>query len=216
VLNCTLTQLLAYQERWSPKGASDAATGRVLNIPLNKLGAAGGDDEEDLCQFMPGATITVEATFVTGAGVSGTAMLGWTKTTIEPRYYLTLLRQPMNVAANQTNARVPIGAQGLVEGIGIVTAALGQVRAIVSGFEVMNQPGVLYNGAANQGDMLQASEALWDAPDDASQITTFMFSKFGQGLQANPATSWLEVTTGAGFNVADECVIFSVVPIVQG
>jgi hypothetical protein len=80
----------------------------------------------------------------------------------------------------------------------------------------MNQPGVLYNGAANQGDMLQASEALWDAPDDASQITTFMFSKFGQGLQANPATSWLEVTTGAGFNVADECVIFSVVPIVQG
>lgn len=216
VVDLTLDQLKAYQERWSPKGASDANASRVLTIPLNRLGAAGGEDDEDRCQFMPGATATVEVVFVTGASATGTAMLGWTKTTIEPEFWLTAISTPMNVSGAQNNARVGLGAQGIVEGLGIVTANLRQVRAILSGIEVMNMPGVVYNGLANQGDMLRGSQALYDAPDDASDVTSFQWVRLNQGLQANPATSWLEITSSAGMAASDAVAILSVVPVAQG
>jgi hypothetical protein len=213
VVDVSLAQLQSYQERWSPKGASDASTGRVLTIPLHRLGASGGNDDEDRCQFMPGATATVEIVFVTGATVNGVAFLGWTKTTIEPEFWVNLISQPMNIAGAQNNARVPVGAQGIVEGLGIVTANLRQVRAVLSGIEVMNVAGGSYNGLANLGDMLQASQSLYDAPDDASNVTSFQWLQLNQGLQANPATSWLEVTSSAGMAATDSIAILSIVPV---
>jgi hypothetical protein len=214
VVDLTTAQLQSYQERFSPKGASDLITGRVLTIPLNRLGAAGGMDDEDRCQFMPGATCTVEVVFVTDAAAgAGIAFLGWTKTTVEPEFWLNIIQQPMNVNGAQNNARVPLGAQGIVEGLGIVTANVRQVRAILSGIEVMNVAGGSYNGLANLGDMLRASQSLYDAPDDASDIATFQWLQLNQGLQANPATSWLEVTSSAGMAPTDSVAILSIVPV---
>ena len=212
VVDLQRAELQAFQERFSPKGASDATTGRVLTIPLNMLDEP-KDDLADTVQFQPGATATVEVTFVTDATGAGTALLGWTKTTVEAAYYATIIRQAMNVAGAQNNARVPIGAPGFVQGIGIVTANLRQVRAVLSGIEVMNLAGGSYNGLANIGDMLRASQALYDAPDDASDTSSFQWLKFNQGLEANTANSQLEVTSSAGMAAADAFAVFTLVPL---
>jgi len=221
VVDITGTQLRAYQERFSPKGGSDVTSASYLTIPVNSLDAK-SDDDGDRCQFMPGASATVEVTTSTlpAAGVGGTPTaalrLGWSKTTVAPEFYMTLLSNQCNIATSQTNARVPLGGPGFVQGIGLNTAGLGRVRMILSGLEVANISGAQYNSGAlaTSGDLLRAISSLYDGVDDTSEITTYQYTKLAQGLEANPATSWLELTTGSSWGGAsNEVSLYTLVPV---
>ena len=209
VVDCSLAELQAYQERFSPKGASDVSTGAALTIPLNVLDG-GSDDNQDKCQFMPGASATVEVVFNAGA-VAGTALLGWTKTTIDPEYYMTLIGTPMGITGANNGFRVPLSAPGLVQGFGIETPDLSRIRVVLGGLEVCNLPGIQFGTAA--GDMIRESQALYDAPDDASDVSSFQFLKLNQGLEANTATSWLEVYCTANMVSTDELCLYTLVPL---
>lgn len=217
VVDITGTQLRAYQERFSPKGGSDVTTASYLTIPLNSLDAK-SDDDGDRCQFMPGASATVEVTTTTlpvaAGGSAASLRLGWSKTTVAPEFYMTLLSNQCNIAASQTNARVPLGGPGFVQGVGMNTAGLGRARLILSGLEVANISGAQYNSAGTSGDLLRAISSLYDGVDDASEITTFQYTKLAQGLEANPATSWIELTTGASWGGAsNEISLYTLVPV---
>lgn len=217
VVDITGTQLRAYQERFSPKGGSDVTTASYLTIPLNSLDAK-SDDDGDRCQFMPGASATVEVTTTTlpvaAGGSAASLRLGWSKTTVAPEFYMTLLSNQCNIALSQTNARVPLGGPGFVQGIGMNTAGLGRARLILSGLEVANISGAQYNSAGTSGDLLRAISSLYDGVDDASEITTFQYTKLAQGLEANPATSWIELTTGASWGGAsNEISLYTLVPV---
>jgi hypothetical protein len=217
VIDITGTQLRAYQERFSPKGGSDVSTASYLTIPLNALDAK-SDDDGDRCQFMPGASATVEVTTTTlpaaGGGNSASLRLGWSKTTVAPEFYMTLLSNQCNIAVSQTNARVPLGGPGFVQGVGMNTAGLGRARLILSGLEVANISGAQYNSSGTSGDLLRAISSLYDGVDDASEITTYQYTKLAQGLEANPATSWIELTTGASWGGAsNEISLYTLVPV---
>ena len=200
VIDCTLDELRAYQERFSPKGNSDDTSGLTLTIPVNSLDAR-SDDDADRCQFMPGASATVEVVVTSGAGQAGTLMLGWTKTTVTPEFYMTLIESNTNVAASTTNGRSPLSGPGFVQGLGLPTTGLNRVRAVIAGLEVANVPGSVYNGATAGalGDLLIAMQNLYENPDAGTDTETYQFIKLNQGLEANPATSWLELTTGSGW-----------------
>jgi hypothetical protein len=217
VVDCTLDELRAYQERFSPKGNSDDTDGLFLNIPLNSLDAR-SDDEGDRCQFMPGASATVEVVIVTGAGQAGTLMLGWTKTTVAPEFFMTLIESNTNVAASTTNGRSPLSGPGFVQGLGLPTQGLNRFRAILSGLEVANIPGSVYNGATAGalGDLLVAMQSLYENPDTATDTETYQFIKLNQGLEANPATSWLELTTQSNWGTASASTaqtLYTLVPV---
>ena len=209
VIDVTVPELQAYQERFSPKGASDLVSGAALTIPLNVMDG-GSDDNQDKCQFMPGASATVEVVFNAGA-VAGTALLGWTKTTIDPEYYMTLIGTPMGVSGAQNGYRVPLSAPGFVQGFGIEMPDLSRIRVVLGGLEVVNLPGVQFGTAA--GDMIRESQALYDAPDDASDISSFQFLKLNQGLEANSATSWVEVYCTGSMAATDELALYTLVPV---
>jgi len=218
VIDITGLQLRAYQERFSPKGGSDVDSASYLTIPVNSLDAK-SDDDGDRCQFMPGASATCEVTTsalpAAGSGSPSAALrLGWSKTTVAPEFYMTLLSNQCNITTNQTNARVPLGGPGFVQGIGLNTVGLNRVRMILSGLEVANVSGAQYNTAGTSGDMLRAISSLYDGVDDVSEITTYQYTKLAQGLEANPATSWLELTTGAGWGGAsNEISLYTLVPV---
>jgi hypothetical protein len=216
VIDLTGQQLRAYQERFSPKGNSNAAGGLTLTIPLMSLDSK-SDDDADRCQFMPGASATVEVQVTTGANVSGEAIIGWTKTTVAPEFYMTLIETLTNVAASSTNGRSPVSAPGFVQGIGLPTTGLDRARIILSGLEVGNIPGNRYSGAAASvlGDLFNEMQAMYENPDDASDVTAFQFVKLNQGLEANPATSWLELTTASTWvsTSGTSQVIYSLVPV---
>jgi hypothetical protein len=114
--------------------------------------------------------------------------------------------------ASSTNGRSPLGGPGFVQGLGILTANLGRMRAVLSGLEVANLPGLAYNGQT-WGDMIRASQNLYENPDDASDVSAFQFIKLNQGLEANPATSWLELTTNASWLPANEIAVYTLVPV---
>jgi len=83
---------------------------------------------------------------------------------------------------------------------------------VLSGLEVANLPGLTYNGQT-WGDMIRASQNLYENPDDASDVTAFQFIKLNQGLEANPATSWLELTTGGTWSASNEIAVYTLVPV---
>lgn len=215
VIDCTPTELRAYQERFSPKGNSNTDTGTTLTIPLNSLDAK-SDDDGDRCQFMPGASATVELVYSNSAGGASTIrkgnfFLAWTKTTIAPEFYMTLLTQAANVPQSSTNGRSPLSGPGFVQGLGITTANLNRVRTVLSGLEVANLPGALYNGNTT-GDLMRETQELYENPDDQTMVTSFQWLKLAQGLEANPATSWLELTTGASWSATDPIGLYTLVP----
>lgn len=216
VIDVTGTQLRSYQERFSPKGNSNASTGLTLTIPLQSLDAK-SDDDADRCQFMPGASATVEVQLTTVANQTGDCIIGWTKTTVAPEFYMTLIETLTNVAASSTNGRSPVSAPGFVQGIGLPTTGLDRARIVLSGLEVANIPGNRYSGAAagKLGDLFNEMQSMYENPDDASDVTTFQFVKLNQGLEANPATSWLELTTASTWLAATSTsqVIYSLCPV---
>lgn len=217
VVDCTLDELRAYQERFSPKGNSDDTTGLTFTIPVNSLDAR-SDDDADRCQFMPGASATVEVVVTTGANQSGTLMLGWTKTTVAPEFYMTLIESNTNVSASTTNGRSPLSGPGFVQGLGLPTTGLNRVRAVIAGLEVANVPGTEYNGAtaSAMGDLLIAMQNLYENPDQATDTETYQFLKLNQGLEANPATSWLELTTTSNWGTggaSTALTLYTLVPV---
>jgi hypothetical protein len=215
VIDCTPTELRAYQERFSPKGNSNTSSGTTLTIPLNSLDSK-GDDDGDRCQFMPGASATVEIVYsnaaVSGQTDFGNFYLAWTKTTIAPEFYMTLLTQAANVAQSAVNGRSPLSGPGFVQGLGITTANLNRVRTVLSGLEVANLPGALYNGLTT-GDLMRETQELYENPDDNTMVTSFQWVKLAQGLEANPATSWLELTTGSSWAATDPIGLYTLVPV---
>lgn len=217
VIDCTFDELRAYQERFSPKGNSDDSNGLTLTIPVNSLDAR-SDDDADRCQFMPGASATVEVVVTSSSGQTGTLMLGWTKTTVAPEFYMTLIESNTNVAASTTNGRSPLSGPGFVQGLGLPTTGLNRVRAVIAGLEVANVPGSVYNGATAGalGDLLIAMQNLYENPDAATDTETYQFLKLNQGLEANPATSWLELTTGSGWGgggASTAQTLYTLVPV---
>jgi len=216
VIDCTPTELRAYQERFSPKGNSNTSSGTTLTIPLNSLDAK-SDDDGDRCQFMPGASATVEIVYsnaAAGAGNTdyGNFYLAWTKSTITPEFYMTLLTQAANVAQSAVNGRSPLSGPGFVQGLGITTANLNRVRTVLSGLEVANLPGALYNGLTT-GDLMRETQELYENPDDNTMVTSFQWVKLAQGLEANPATSWLELTTGSSWAATDPIGLYTLVSV---
>lgn len=207
IIDVSAAYLWAYQLRFH--GRQDAAAAHGFTIPLY-IGDARSDDEADACQFMPGASATVEVD--TGAGaVVGAMMLGWTKTTVPAQYYPTLISQPMNVAASSVNARVGLGAPGFVQGIGLMNTTLAQARIVLSGIEVFNLTGAVYGGVVFNEGTVGAAQNLYGV----SATNTDIFLKLNQGLPANPANSWMEISSGAGGAVTDDYALYSLVPCGQ-
>jgi hypothetical protein len=215
VIDLTSAQLRAYQERFSPKGNSNTATGTTITIPLNSLDAK-NDDDGDRCQFMPGASATVEiqsSVTAGGAGVTkfGNFFLAWTKTTVAPEFYCTIISQQTNVGTNQVNGRSPLSGPGFLQGIALPTTGLNRARIVASGLEVANLPGPAFQTTI--GDLLRETQELYENPDDQTMVTSVQFLKLNQGLEVNPATSWLELTTGGTWSATSEQTTYTLVPV---
>jgi hypothetical protein len=215
VIDVTTDQLRAYQERFSPKGNSNTATGTTLTIPLNSLDSK-GDDDGDRCQFMPGASATVEIQAAVTASATqskyGNFFLAWTKTTVAPEFYMTLIGQQTNVTGTSTvNGRSPLSGPGFLQGLALPTAGLNRVRIVASGLEVANLPGPAYQTTI--GDLFRETQELYENPDDATMVTGQQFLKLNQGLEVNPATSWLEISTGSGWSSTSEQTLYTLVPV---
>jgi hypothetical protein len=220
VVDMTIQQLLAYQERFAVNRAPDSlaavaetdVTGRVFTLPLNGIDAS-NDDAADAVQFMPGTTIQVELDLVGVAASTGTAWLAYTRTTQPARFFKELIAQPMNLAASTRNYRVPIAAAGIVQSIAWPVASIGEIRARLAGIDVAHLVGRGYPGMSQTNrrapDMIQAVQQLYDGTGG----TTWQWIKFGQGLPANPANSYAEITASAAATATDEMVVESLVPV---
>lgn len=208
IIDVSQAFLLAFQDRFF--GRLDATTLQAFTIPLY-IGDAPTDDAADACQFMPGASATVEVDLTTGSA-AGVALLSWTKTTVPAAYYPTLISQPMNCAASSINARVALGAPGIVQGIGFLQAHLAQARVVLSGIEVMNLPGPVYGGLV----LTQGATGIVQNLFDSQATTANVMLKLNQGLPANPANSWMEISGDASMVAADDYCLYSLVPVAQG
>jgi hypothetical protein len=215
VVDCTVPQLQAYHERFAPSRAADSlgtvvavgVTGRVLTIPLNGLDAS-TDDAADVVQFMAGATAQVEVDIPAVAVSTGALWLAWTKTTVPPMFYKTILSSPMNCPASANSFRVPLSSEGIVQSLGITVANIAQLKIRLAGYEVLDMMGQVYGGftaLSENPDMLQGIQGLYDGVGQVAE----QWIKLAQGLPANPGNSWLEVTSGAGMTAATEYVLES-------
>jgi hypothetical protein len=164
---------------------------------------------------MPGASATVEiqaaVTATTSESKYGNFFLAWTKTTVAPEFYMTLIGQQTNVGASSTNGRSPLSGPGFLQGLALPTTGLNRVRVVASGLEVANLPGPAY--LTTIGDLFRETQELYENPDDATMVTGQQFLKLNQGLEVNPATSWLEITTGSGWSTTSEQTLYTLVPV---
>ena len=206
-IEITPQELISYQEKHSPRGATDQLTDLEFTMPMNKLGAENWD-LEDKIQFMVGATITVELRFTTGATQNGTVKVQAITTDVEPEGYLTLVRQPVGLAGQINKQRVQLSSAGEVFTFGIVSdQKLRELTLDLSGRELFTVSGPNYNGNANQGNGLVAMQKLYDGVDAATRNASFTFVELKHGLSAVLVNSALELTTGPTWTVNDGYVV---------
>jgi hypothetical protein len=214
IVDATVAQIQAMQERLGKAHNSDLITDRVLNIPLNLLDGV-TDDDADKVQIMPGAACTVEVVFATDATGAGIAFLQVVKTDQPALFYPTYIGTPLGVAGAVNGRRIPISAPGIVQGWALGTADVREVKLILSGVQVGDWFGGSYNDLSNIGDGLQAAQALEDCPDDASNVTGTVYLKESHGYPASTMNSYLELSCDSDYTADREIAIFSLVPIAQ-
>lgn len=215
VVELSMSELIAYQEKMSPRGATDLLTDREFTVPLNMLGAE-NQDLADTVQFMQGATITVELLFTTGATVNGTVKLGWTRTNVQGLQYVTLVRAPFGITGQVNRQRVQFSSAGEIFTIGVVSdTKVREIGITLQSQDIFQVAGAAYNGLANQGNMLVASQKLEDGPDAASRSAAFTFLRFTHGLPAVLTNSYFEVTSNGSMTANDGYVLGSLVPMPQ-
>lgn len=170
-----------------------------FTIPIHIMDGKGAERYASL--FPKGKDATVELALDANAS-AGTAICGWEYDDgVDPAFYSMFISSPGNVAASQSNARVPITQPGLVRGVSLpIVGATGLLRCrlVLSGIEVFN---------LDQANLLE-----WQFTENPESVTTTVYLKLEEPMPAAVGSSFFEVDTGAGAGVANEYGVDSVVP----
>lgn len=190
---------IAMVERWSPDNRLLAAANTRFTIPFWLPGIA-AEDAADLCQMPRGAAPTVELVIGAG-GAAGTAVIGWTRSTVTPKYFPTALGQTLNWAVGPAlSQRYPIFEPGIIAGVSINTTGLTRLKVVQGGVQRFQMDSTLMIEAQSWYNALaQANPILLDlaGPDFLSG-----------GLNAPAGNSYLEGDTDATWAaVTNEAVI---------
>lgn len=203
-IDLTPAHLKAYVQRMSRSNFDIADGDRFLIIPLMDL-AAPTWDLQDIQQFPRGAQPTVEIT-TDNSVAAGTMLIGYIRTTVDPLLWPRLIGTQMNIAASQNQARFTFSTDGVVAGLGINTVGLTNLRAIISGEELIDLPSAgLPAGTTSRGDMLFLSQLL----DNVDVDTDPAFLKLNAGLPADSGSSYVLLDTSAAWvGAANELVVY--------
>lgn len=194
--------LQAFVDRFTPSNANMANARAALTIPLWVPNA--DRDKRELCGWPIGAECQIELT-TDNSTSAGIAVLAFTRSTVRPVVYPTLIGTPLNIAASQTNATYSFTKRGQVQGIAINTVGLDRAKIVLDGQEVLLLPGANYLGAAT-GDLWRESQHYSNGENQTDPVWVEM----GQGLRAPSGSSYVELSTGAGWaGVANELCVWT-------
>lgn len=156
IFDVGIAPLLAYNQRFSRSRAayadrnlnalsSSAGLGNAtqrLTIPLRNLYAL-TMDEQDQCQFPPGAQVTIEIAFGGTLGTSPVMQVGWRQTDMPARMYPKMIGSQMSILASQANARYAFSEEGIICAYGLNTVGIAKKRLVLSGEQVVHMGGAL-------------------------------------------------------------------------
>lgn len=217
IINCTLTQLRALIQRFSPSNEDPLATANsnYLTIPFNI-----SDDEDfdraDRCQFPLGANMQIVLTLaVAGSTGSGRIMLGYTFTDQPGTHYPIFLSQQLGISAAAASSNA-VGAfsfnePGQIRAVVIPTTGLAQLRIVLNGDQIYNLPGPGSLAAAT--NLVQEAEAFFNG----TAILDPMCVSTPAGRNGAQAKTFLEVTTASTWaGTANEAAIYAIRQAVIG
>ena len=204
IMEATLAQLQALQQRFSRSNVGDVASGNTLSIPLNLLDGP-TIEARDQCQFPPGAEAQVE--LVTTAGTfAGTAILGWKVAKQPPRFFQRYLTGQSNIPTSTKNGKFTFSDSGIVRGLTFQTAGVDRAELTISGQRAWNLPGAAFQNLV-YGDLLSAVDYL----EDGSTLTTTRCHAVETMLPAASGVSNLILDTQAGWTASTlEIAVYSV------
>lgn len=204
ILEATVDQLRAFQQRFARNNLADPTSGNVLTIPLNLLDGP-TQEARDQCQFPAGAEAQVEVVTL-NTTAAGTAVLSWDVTKQEPRFFQRLISQSGNMPASTPNAKFTFSESGIVRGIIFATAGVARAELTISGQRAWNLPGPQFQALA-YGDLLTAKDAM----EDGNTATTSRCHSVDLNLPAASGVSNLVLDTGVGWaGVTNEVCVYSV------
>ena len=209
VVDIATAHFRAFLDRFTLSQAAPATTRAAFTLPLNVPDSADAE-KADLCGWPTGAECQIELTTdaTTGAGL---AMLGWTRSTVAPLYYSSLIGRPLNIAASQTNAQYNVSQRGMIQGLSLNTVGLDRAKLVLSDQEVMLLPGAQYLGAAT-GDLFREASTIYSGTFSATGVANPAWIKMDGGLEARQGSSYLELSTGAAWaGVTNEATLWSLI-----
>jgi hypothetical protein len=195
IMEATIAQLQAYQQKFSRANVGDLSAGATLSIPLNLLDGP-TMEARDQCQFPPGAEAQVEVVTLATA-VAGTAILGWKIAKQAPKYFQRFLTAQGNIPASTKNGKFVFSDSGIIRAIIMTTAGVDRAELTISGQRAFNLPGPQFQGLV-YGDLLSAVDYL----EDGSTITTSRAHPVELMIPGASGTTNLILDTGAGWGGA--------------
>ena len=213
IFNVTPLQLRAFWQHYSGGAVKYPATSQTISVPFCFLDAP-TPEQADLCQFPTGAQAQVEVQLAATAA-AGVALLGWTETSIEPRFFPRLLASVLNIPASAALQRYNFQESGVVRGFQLPHTGVSRAKLTLAGQDFTYLPSLQFNALANLGDMLFEAESLvGDGPGSAGPVAAINaapFSRVSAGVAAPIDSSYLELETGAGWaGVANEFALYAV------
>jgi len=208
IWDCSIAQLQALLERYSPANFAFGSSAKRFTIPFNDFRMPLNADSDRL-QFPPGALPQFEldnSSYTAGTN-PGTITLAWSKNDeIEPEGFSKFISQQTNIPSGVNNLiRVPISELGDVRGLTIPDDAhVSRLRIVLNGDEVFNAPGTGF-GSGTGSALLEVGQL-----EDGTTITDPIFLELESGSPALSGNSWAELVTIAGFAASTEIAIYSV------
>lgn len=191
----------AWYERYSFSNRLLAAANVRLTIPLWLPGVR-DEDEADVAQMPFGAPVTLELQIGAG-GAAGTAIAGYTQTTVAPRYYPVLVGNALNWAVGPVNQQKYYFAEpGAVKGFSINSTGLNRVKLTQGGVQRFQADGTLVVEDQSWSNSLGQTDPVFiDLSGPALR----------GGAPAPPGNSYLEGDTAAAWvGVANESCIYAI------
>lgn len=209
LFNFTPAQLRAYWQAFTWGQVLPALTDTAFSIPYAMLDAATAD-AADICQFPALSQVQIDLTFAATA-VAGSAIMGWTETTIEPQLYPRILSSSMNIGASVALQRFPFQETGIIRGLAVPTVGVQRLRYVLRNEEYLQLPGPNFLGGA-WGSLLNEADAIYYTGVTAG-LQSPWFSRINANREASVNGSYVELQTGAGWGgTTNEITVYAIVP----
>ena len=213
IVDCSVLQLQAYQQRWSNRFVSNVAGDTAFSIPLNFLDAPRGmnGEPQDRCQFPPNREIQVELVTLATIPAAGTVICGWKQTDVPAEFFMRYYSSVLNLPASSRNVKYTFAEPGIVRGLTLPTAGIDRAELYVSDRTAWRLPGAQFGGVTI-GD-------LWSQKDffeDGASVTAAKHRSVDLGIPAAAGSSYLVMDTGAAWaGATNEGAFYAIVPLAR-